>query len=201
MFNTDEIYKDAIKNSRIHYENTTQKQSSGLVWKSTVLVVLLLPIGYLAFSYYDTLSVDDSLVVQQEPNVEVTNSAAIQYRQDVKSSDNRLGQQEVSNNAAANEQNELSLAISDIVEEGDALNTEVYISKLQEELAIVTKLDQKEKTKAPRSVVVKKGDTLQSIAHKYYGNTQEYKRIIASNHALTKNKNTIYEGQTIILPY
>lgn len=200
MFNTDEIYKDAIKNSRIHYKNTTQKQSSGLVWKSTVFV-LMLPVGYLAFSYYNTLSVDDSLVVQQESNVEVTNSATIQYRQDVKSIDKASGQQAVSNNVAANEQTELSLAISDIVEEGDALNTEVYISKLQEELAIVTKLDQKEKTKVPRSIVVKKGDTLQSIAQKYYGNPQEYKRIIASNHALTKNKNTIYEGQTIILPY
>ena len=51
-----------------------------------------------------------------------------------------------------------------------------------------------------RVIVVKKGDTLQGISNKFYGDAMNYKRIIASNDSLISN-DTIYVGQTILLPY
>ncbi|HIP52164.1 MAG TPA: LysM peptidoglycan-binding domain-containing protein [Campylobacterales bacterium] len=50
-----------------------------------------------------------------------------------------------------------------------------------------------------RVIVVKKGDTLQGISNKFYGDAMKYKRIIASNASLISN-DTIYVGQTIVLP-
>ena len=55
-------------------------------------------------------------------------------------------------------------------------------------------------TKETRVVVVKKGDTLQGISNKFYGDAMNYKRIVASNDSL-RTSDTIYEGQTILLPY
>ena len=47
--------------------------------------------------------------------------------------------------------------------------------------------------------VVQKGDTLWSIARKYYGKRRYWKKIWNANSAIT-NPNRIYAGQTIILP-
>jgi len=47
---------------------------------------------------------------------------------------------------------------------------------------------------------VKAGDTLGTIAAKYYGSTAKYKAIFERNKDRIKNVNMIYEGQIIVLP-
>jgi nucleoid-associated protein YgaU len=184
MFNTDEIYNEAVKNASIHYEDTTKKESSGFLLKLTILILSLL-LGYFAFAYYSKFSVDETLVVQQEPIVEVKNSTEIDYIKALASLENELDDEVLKSELTVEEASE----------------TASYISTLEKEIGMKPKLHQEKHVQEPRTIVVKKGDTLQSIANRYYGNTQEYKRIIASNVTLTNSNNMIYEGQTIILPY
>ena len=86
----------------------------------------------------------------------------------------------------------LSEAMSDLVDETIADNSN-YTNDLKKE--IITESKSK-----GRIVVVKKGDTLESISKKFYGNPMKYKAIMASNSNLLDNSNVIYEGQEITLP-
>lgn len=49
-------------------------------------------------------------------------------------------------------------------------------------------------------ITVKKGDTLASIATKYYGDHLEYKRIIRANRSIKNAKSSLSIGQKIIIP-
>ena len=86
----------------------------------------------------------------------------------------------------------LSVAMSDLVDEAIADNSS-YTKNLKKE--IITESKSKS-----RIIIVKKGDTLESISKKFYGNPKKYKAIIASNSNLLNNANSIYEGQKITLP-
>lgn len=55
--------------------------------------------------------------------------------------------------------------------------------------------------KKRRVITVKKGDTLASIAYKYYGNAMDFKRIIRANKSIRSSKSSIKLGQKIIVPY
>ena len=86
----------------------------------------------------------------------------------------------------------LSEAMSDIVDEAISDNSN-YTNNLKKEIVPESK-------SKSRIVVVKKGDTLESISKKFYGNSMKYKSIMASNSNLLDNSNVIYEGQEITLP-
>ena len=51
-----------------------------------------------------------------------------------------------------------------------------------------------------RVIVVKKGDTLSTIASKAYGNENAYKKIYAANPEIIKDKDRIFIGQKIKIP-
>jgi nucleoid-associated protein YgaU len=51
-----------------------------------------------------------------------------------------------------------------------------------------------------RFIVVKKGDTLSSLAYKAYGRGSAYKKIYAANPDLVKNPNRIYVGMRLRVP-
>ena len=85
----------------------------------------------------------------------------------------------------AKELNGLSLTISELMDDKE---TDIEVNTIG-----------LNNSKDIRTVVVKKGDTLQGISNKFYGDAMDYKRIIASNDSLISN-DTIYVGQTILLP-
>jgi nucleoid-associated protein YgaU len=58
----------------------------------------------------------------------------------------------------------------------------------------------KPKVVKPRVVIIKKGDTLASIANRFYGNPMEYKRIIRANHNIRSASTPLRLGQKIIVP-
>ena len=87
----------------------------------------------------------------------------------------------------------LNEAISNIVDKAMVDNSK-YTNELKKELVV------KSKPKS-RVIVVQKGDTLESISKKIYGNPMKYKEIMARNSNILNNPSDIYEGQIITLPY
>ena len=60
--------------------------------------------------------------------------------------------------------------------------------------------DVKEREKELRFIVVKKGDTLSSLAYKAYGRASAYTKIYEANPGLVKNPNRIYVGMKLRVP-
>ncbi len=58
------------------------------------------------------------------------------------------------------------------------------------------------KVKKPqyRVITVKKGDTLASLAEKYYGNPMDFKRIIRANRDIKNSHSHLHLGQKVIIP-
>lgn len=57
-----------------------------------------------------------------------------------------------------------------------------------------------QKSPSKRMVTVRKGDTLGSIAKRYYGNRMEYKRIIRANYSIKSESTPLDIGQRIYVP-
>ncbi len=53
---------------------------------------------------------------------------------------------------------------------------------------------------APTTYVVQKGDTLEKIAKKVYGDAKRWPRIYKANKVLLKNANRVYPGQRLTIP-
>ncbi len=101
----------------------------------------------------------------------------------------------VSDSSIANQQAELTNEMNQVV---DKL---MINSKSSYESAISKELDDKDKGFKGRVVVVKKGDTLSSLAKKYYGNSMAFHQIIESNKEIKKESPVVYVGQKINIPY
>lgn len=104
---------------------------------------------------------------------------------------------------------ELASAMGNLLDDDVVSKNSSYMDKLQKEIKVEVKKDiettavianNESKEKVLRKVIVKKGDTLQGLSDKFYGDAMNYKRIIAINDNLNSNE-IIYEGQTILLPY
>ena len=111
--------------------------------------------------------------------------------------ENEISLERKSSKVEANTQKDLSLAMNSLTDDNTLIDNTKYTEELQEEIGL--KSTPKHVVKIHK-VIVKKGDTLEKISDKYYGDAQNYKRIIASNDSLDAS-GQIYEGQTIILPY
>lgn len=65
---------------------------------------------------------------------------------------------------------------------------------------IARELDDKDDYKG-RLVVVKQGDTLSSLAERFYGNSMNFSKIIDNNPTLSENVNSLEVGQVLNVPY
>ncbi len=98
-------------------------------------------------------------------------------------------------NSALKEQAELSNEMNQVMMELSNKSKSSYESSISEEL------DDHSKDVKGRVVVVKKGDTLSSLAEKYYGNSMAFRPIIENNKEITEQSHTLYIGQKINIPY
>lgn len=64
-----------------------------------------------------------------------------------------------------------------------------------------TKQEAETETPKQRTYTVQSGDSLSKIARKYYGNANDYPKILNANKDKIKNKNLIYPNQVFIIPY
>jgi len=53
---------------------------------------------------------------------------------------------------------------------------------------------------APKTYIVKKGDTLEKIAAEMYGDGSKWRRIFKANKEMLKSPNKIYAGQKLMIP-
>ncbi|HHD81646.1 MAG TPA: LysM peptidoglycan-binding domain-containing protein [Campylobacterales bacterium] len=191
MFNTNDIYNEAVKDAIINEEDKVANSTS--FYKLLFLVIILFGLLYGGVYYYNnTLSVDKSLVIEnQEALVEGSVNSDEEYMDALSLIDNELSKDESTAPTLSTTQKELTLAMNDLIMD-ETKKSSSYVKELENEI--------NGEASKQRTIVIKKGDTLRSISNKFYGNSMAYKRIVASNDAL-KNDTTIYEGQTIILPY
>jgi LysM repeat protein len=55
-------------------------------------------------------------------------------------------------------------------------------------------------TQAARRYTVQRGDTLSSIAQRFYGSTGDWNRLFAANRSVLRNPNMIFPGQVLAIP-
>jgi LysM repeat protein len=219
MFNTNDVYNDAVRDSSIHVEdnNVSWKASIG---SKLVAIVLLTAIVYVGFKFYNlTGSIDETLVVESELiadskieskslTVEKFDNSEEDYLSALRGIESELTEKREAVRLDTSEQMSLSLAMNDLMEDGVLVDNTSYTNELRKEIGIAVDksvgnenvIIESTGIEEHRTVIVKKGDTLQGISNKFYGNAMNYKRIIASNDSLISN-DTIYVGQTILLPY
>ncbi len=220
MFDTNDVFENAVKESVLHTDENTKKGMGSKV----VSLVLLGSLAYVGFNVYnERLSLDKALVVKNQLisdiQVESENIAALvepvevasidsseeAYLQALKEIESELVNDQVNVNLDTDEQMDLSMAMNNLLEDVSLADNSQYTKELKKEIGIEDEAQMVDasllnETQDKRVIVVKKGDTLQGISNKFYGDAMNYKRIIASNDGLINN-DTIYVGQTILLPY
>ncbi len=76
-----------------------------------------------------------------------------------------------------------------------------YVDKEMKKSPINNDLDRNSKESIDKkrdiTIIVKKGDTLATLAKKYYNDSTAYNKIIRNNQELTKNSHVIYPGQEL----
>lgn len=202
MFNTDDVYEEAVRHSRLHAEDEV-KSNHFKVGSALTAMLLITGISYVVFKVYESETtsnnlslIDKDLIVQIETQKEVStlvnkvDSSEAEYLNALRNIESELIQERGSVNFDKNGHKDLSLAMNNLTSDRRLDENSVYTKELKKEIAV----------KEERKIIVKKGDTLRSISSKFYGDEMNYKRIIASNTSLMDN-DTIYVGQTIHLPY
>lgn len=227
MLDTNDIFNDAVRDSTLHGD---ERSAHSITGSKVVAVLLLASIAVVGFNFYTSKNtIDNSLVVKHElvaQNESIKEPVLVQKHEIVASNkthksdsekaylnalrgiESELSEERESLNLNTQVQSDLSSSMNNIIEDALLSDTSTYTHKLKKELGdklekpveIASKITDKSIKKDNHTVVVKKGDTLQGLSDKFYGDAMDYKRIIASNDSLN-NSDTIYEGQTIILPY
>ena len=105
---------------------------------------------------------------------------------------------------------ELSETVSGLIETSKPKIIEKIEEKVPEkepevEKVKIVKVEETVKKEQPkrvktRVITVRKGDTLASIANKFYGNPMEFKRIIRANRSIRSSSTMLHLGQKVVVP-
>jgi len=219
MIDTNDVFENAVRGSTLHSDDSRESNNSAI--GSKILSMLLLAgITYVGFNYYAQTNNDESLVVKREvvaklqikPDVLVAtnnlpkNSSEEAYIEALKSIESELSVERETLDLDPKKQQSLSSAMSNIVEDIRVAENTTYAKELKKEIGIdeeksSTAIAHNSVKEKARKIIIKKGDTLEGLSNKYYGDSTNYKRIIASNENLHTTDDTIYAGETILLPY
>lgn len=232
MFDTNDVFNDAVRGSTLYTDDNSSVKSG--IGSKVVAILFVTSVAVVGFNFYspidsvvNKLAVKNELISEQELVVKNELITEIQtksetlvvekvsdseeaYLSALREIESELNEERESINLDAQEQSDLSLAMSNLIDDDDTLlaDTSTYTNELRKEIGVESDkvaestnaiVDNSTKEES-RTVIVKKGDTLQGISNKFYGDAMNYKRIVASNDSLRTN-DTIYEGQTILLPY
>jgi len=220
MIDTNDVFEDAVRGSTLHSEENDEFEKS-FMGSKIVSVLLLAGIAYVGFNYYGKTMSSEPLVVKKEvvakikikPELIATvdekpNSSEEAYINALKSIESELTEEKKAVDLDTKEQMSLSTAMNNLIEETTVADNTTYAKELKKEIGVEEKkanastaIAQKSVKEKARKIIVQKGDTLQGLSSEFYGDPMNYKRIIASNDNLHMTDDTIYVGQTILLPY
>jgi len=214
MVSTNDVFNEAVKESTLHI-NANGHLNKSLLGSKVVSLLLLTGIVYVGFNYYTKTMKSEPLLLKkqmvaelhEQPNLIATvniqsNSSEKEYLDALKSIESELTVKRETVDLDVEKQLNLGAEMSNLIENTTLADNTTYTKELQKEIGseverVEIPIAVKEKT---RKIIVKKGDTLQGLSTEFYGDPMNYKRIIASNDSLHIDE-TIYEGQTILLPY
>jgi len=84
----------------------------------------------------------------------------------------------------------------------NAVSTEITaaVESEQSNVPEFTVQEQPEKTKPPKIHVVRSGETLSNISHKYYGSAGKWQKILNANRKAIKDPRKLRPGTKLIIP-
>ncbi len=192
MYRSNDEYLKATQHAQIN----TYDKSRGVTIKLVLLnLTMLLFVGFFIFNYFYKDEVL-SLFSKKEGVLGVSYHATDKNEY----SDNELmvilDNAEVDKVAESSnsEIENLSNEISKIIDGSSMKESSSYSESISKEL------DDKKGVRG-RVVLVKKGDTLSTLAEKYYGDSKAFQKIIDANKNLSKQSRTLYVGDEITIPY
>lgn len=191
MFNQEDDYLNATKDAQIYTSVAMKSNNKKLIILNFVLLAVL---GYLAFNY---LEKGNNLFSSLETELLPVSEQAV------------LGVSEVVDTSVLSDDKLIQIlrvTEVDLLEEEFHNSMKILMnepsiqSKSSYTEAISRELDDKSGFRG-RITVVKKGDTLSSIAEKYYGNSMMFSKIIQSNQSIKNDETILKAGQIINIPY
>lgn len=180
MFNTYDEYEHATKEAQINQYEEEKTSYKKLIFFNTLLFSLFSMLVYFGFSYFEG---DENFF--QPKKVLGVSYINPQYAQNDEELIQILDEMDVD---TLDSQKQLSQDMREVVAAVNGVETS-YQKALQKEIE-----------GEPIVVIVKKGDTLGSLAQQYYGDIRAFHKIITANPTLSEQSNTIRIGQKLILP-
>ncbi len=185
--NGDSYYTEAVKDAVIN--NTDNKKINNKIFLILNLIIATFLVGgVLFFTYKFFLQKDDEHLIKKTKVMGVTHIAKDNKQEKVVTQSDIDYAIEIEKLDSPTMDNEYNKQLSKYL-----LN-----KKRTEEDDTLT--DNEEERWRDVTIVVKDGDTLVSLAKKYYNDPKAYDKIIKSNPELTENSHTIYPGQKLKIP-
>jgi len=180
MFDTkdpDSYYSEAVKDAVINREKNSNKTILLIVNLSFLTIASIF--GFKYFNNNHTKVETNVLGVTYQKEKSQKESSNIDFTSEIEKIDKETSDNEYSSQLEKYISQEMEQA-KDTIESVDD-NPKPKSSKKEKEIVIV----------------VKKGDTLASLAKKYYNDPKAYDLIIENNREIFKNSHTIYPGQEL----
>jgi LysM repeat protein len=182
MYNHQDEYIEATKDASINTCHNKKISNKKLIVLNLFLATTLGFVGYIGFDSFSN----------EKTSLKETRVMGVSHTINDENLISMLNNAEV--DTLNNQDSDIRNAIDDIVVGTTITKEDAYLKSISKEL-------EGEKKKQMIQVVIKKGDTLASLAEEYYSNPYAYDKIIEANSNLTQESHTIYVGQTINLPY
>lgn len=196
MYNSEEEYLKATRDAQVNTYVEKSERRGLLLFTNMLLVLALVVVGFLYFTKGNNY-LSENLFGKKMGVLGVSHrSTESDYSDEqlmviLNNPDSETAVQ----SSKTNQQAELSNEMNQLMSETSTKNESSYESSISKEL------EDKRKGVKGRIVLVKKGDTLSSLAEKYYGNSMAFDKIITHNKNITKQSHTLYVGQKINIPY
>ena len=187
MFSNKDEYKEATEKASI---NQHGKGSIFVRYKLGIFnLFLLTTIGVMGYVSLDSLKDESSFL----NGISILNKSE---NREINKNDSEileiLSSVNIESVDSHRELESLSLAINNVVNNSNLSDNSLYTKALSREIG---------KEEGMRTIVVQKGDTLATLALKYYGDSSSYDKIISNNSSLNSTSHTIFTGQKLNLPY
>jgi len=195
--NVEDEYLRATQDAQVNIHKSRRRKGLIVIWNLSLLSSFAF-IGYLGFNYFQnkpTLLLSDNSRESNSPSLE--RKTAVMGVSDTKSDREYLEMLNSMEMDIVKSQKDSSVgsAIEEIVNSSTIQDNSLYTQAISEEI------DSDIYHQNSTVILVEKGDTLGTIAQKYYGDARAFNKIIEANDALRERGEVIHIGQKLRIPY